>query len=143
MISRWSIGVGVMAMLASAMVALPTAAKTGGDPEPPTSSAVQGREYGSAIRAEFRQNYDGSGYYLAAFGSGPCTPSTATPDVSFSVLPGRWNDSASWATDYNRCDIKIYRDGGFTGPSWGYTNFASGRYLGDYWNDEMSSYRLS
>lgn len=143
MVSRRSIGVGVAAALVPMLIAVPAEAKTGIDFDPPTSDATQGRQFGPFERAEFRENHDGSGHRLLVYGGGACTPSTADPDVSYSFLPGSWNDSASWAADYNRCDIKLYWDGGFQGRSRGYENFASGRYLGNYWNDEMSSYRLS
>lgn len=111
----------------------------------PTGSDNYGTQYGSVLRARMAQHFNGSGYQLRVYGSGACTASTTTPDISISSISRNgWNDAISWASDYNRCDIWFFKGGAFSGPSWGgYKHWGSGAYVGDSWNDTISSFRIS
>ncbi|MGN6253341.1 MAG: hypothetical protein ACTHNS_16165 [Marmoricola sp.] len=111
-----------------------------------TGSWSVGTEYGNTLRAEFRQNTDGSGYYWRTFGSGNCTATTSDVDISISDMstyPNNWDNTASWAKDQAACDTRLYRYSGFsTELTSGWTNYGSGASLAAI-NDLTSSYKLS
>jgi len=101
---------------------------------------------GTTLRNEFRQNVDGSGYYWKTFGSADCTTTTSDVDDSWadtSSHSGGWDNSASWAVDYNQCDTRLSRYANFsTELTSGWTNYGSGASLAAI-NDLTSSYKLS
>lgn len=118
--------------------ALPAAADT------PTGNASLGTQYGSVLRAVLGQNWDGSGYAIFVYGSGACSATYSDFDYSQSVMPYSWNAAVSNVKDYNACDVKLYWDVYFQGSSTGWINGGStGVYVGDFWNDKTSSFRLS
>ena len=127
------------ATFASLMVASPANAALEG----PDRNITYGSQYGSVQRAKLAEHSDGSGNYVMVYGSGACTTSTTTPDISVSSLPSDWNDEISNVKDYNYCDVNLAIDINF-GNSVGYRNFTpTGAYVGDSLNDEVSSFRVS
>lgn len=110
-----------------------------------TGNVSVGTQYGSTLRNQFRQNVDGTGYYWKTYGNGGCSSTTSDVDDSWADMSwkGGWDNSASWAADYNQCDTRLYRYANFgTELTSGWTNFGSGASLAAI-NDVTSSYKLS
>lgn len=114
---------------------------------PATGSVNVGTQYGSVLRAEFRQNVDGTGYYWRTYGGANCSSSTSSADFSWSNMNSNnsWNDVTSYIKDFALCDVKIYRNVDFGDALTGYVNYGSGgqSLAGAALNNRTSSYRLS
>ena len=131
-----------------ALVLSVTLGSTAAQAGPATGSYSAGTQYGDTLRGQFRQNVDGSGYYWRSYGSSACTQATTgTPDFSWSDMNSNknWNDVASWASDHNQCDTKLYQNTGFGGDTIGYLDFGTGgTSLSPYsFSNKTSSYKLS
>lgn len=109
-----------------------------------TANISVGTQYGNVLRAEFKQNVDGSGYFYRTYGSGNCTVSTSTPDIQISSMPN-WDNAASWIKDFAQCDVKIFRFVNFDTALTGYVHYgSSGQSLeGAGLNNLTSSYYVS
>jgi len=121
-----------------ALACVGPASATAGD------SYTVGGQYGSVLRAEFRQNVDGSGFFWKTLGSGDCSKSTTTTaDYTASSMPD-WNDALSWARDRVLCDTKIFQDTGLVNPLTGFVDYGdTGRTVASGLNNRTSSYQLS
>lgn len=100
---------------------------------------------GSYVRQRIWEHSSG-GAVITVFGSSPCTATTSdTETVMSNMVNQGWNDIASAANSYNSCSLNIYRDINFGGDSTGYRWYSSSSpvYLGDIWNDQASSFKLS
>jgi hypothetical protein len=96
------------------------------------------------LRAVFYEHADGSGRQLRYYGGSACSSSTTDTDFSMRVLPSGWNDIISRVSDFNGCDVKLYRDGGLGSALTGYVNYGSGgKYVGGTANDQTSSFTVS
>jgi hypothetical protein len=100
---------------------------------------------GDTLRAIFYENINWTGARLMYYGSSPCTATLSDADFSKSVMPTGWNDRVSSIRDYASCDIKLYTNTNFGGPSTAWINAGStpGYNLPASWNDQASSFRVS
>lgn len=124
------------------------AAHAGWNPNAPTASVSYGSQYGWVVRAVMRENGDGSGYSLTAYGSSSCSGTTSDRDFTRSTLPdSRWDNNVSWASDFNPCDTALYDRMYTSGTLYGngIINFASGSAVNGSqdFNDKTSSFYLS
>lgn len=110
-----------------------------------TANVSVGTQYGSVLRAQFRQNVDGSGYFFRSYGSGDCTGGTGDVDFSISNMASyAWDNAASYAQDYNSCDTKLFRYAGFDTALTGWINYGSGgQTLSGALNNLTTSFQLS
>ncbi len=104
-----------------------------------------GLKYGTHLRAKFTEHWNGTGHTFLVYGSTKCTRSYTRVDNRVPWLRSYgWDNAASRAYDYNRCDVKFYEHPDFRGRSKGYTNYgARGGYVGNRMNDRISSFKLS
>lgn len=109
----------------------------------PSGNVDLGTQYGTLLRAKFAEHFDGSGYWIAVYGSSNCTATLADNDYLQNVMPSSWNDAVSSIADYNYCDVNIARDT-YMGTPRGYVNYGYPLvYVGGTWNDQTSSFALS
>jgi len=111
----------------------------------PASAATATRAgSGDVLIAIFYEHADGSGRQLWYYGTRSCTSTTSDTDYAVGTMPAGWNDIISRVRDFNSCDVKLYTDGNFRGSTTGYVNYGSGgRYVGDFFNDKTSSFKVS
>ncbi len=130
-----------VALLASTPLLFPTSASA------LSNITIQSGD-GDTLRAVFYEHRYFGGYALTYRGGSACSASTSDTDYSRSSMPwniwGSWNDKVSSLRDYNSCDVKLYMDTGFGGPSTSWINAGGGGVnVPSGYNDQTSSFKIS
>jgi hypothetical protein len=121
-------------------VAAPASASPGGSP---TIGS------GDLLRAQLYEHNGGGGHVLTVKGTTVCTKEYSDRETSWKNLVDvrgvNFNDAISFIKDFNKCDVRLYKDANFLGgpPSIWYNGGGAGVYVGDPWNDEASSIEVS
>lgn len=147
-IRRFAVLITAAALMLGFAAANAPAAHADWNPNGPTASVSYGSEYGWVVRAVMRENSNGTGYSLTAYGSSSCSATTSDRDFTKSTLPdSRWDNNVSWASDFNLCDTALYDGTSTSGTLFANTifNFASGGEVNgsQNFNDKTSSFYLS
>jgi len=110
-----------------------------------TAQANTGVGSGPYTRAQLNRFSDGSGEWMFVYGASYCSASTTdTADFSWSSMPSGWDNDISRIYDAYNCDVKLYDLTWFSGYATGFVNYgAGGLYVGNSYNNIMSSFQLS
>lgn len=147
-IRRVAMLISAAALLLGFAAANAPAAHADWNPNGPTASVSYGSQYGWVVRAVMRENNNGTGYSLTAYGSSSCSATTGDRDFTKNTLPdSRWDNNISWASDFNLCDTALYDGTYISGTLFtnSIVNFSSGGEVNgtQNFNDKTSSFYLS
>ena len=61
---------------------------------------------------------DSGGGYFTVTAAAPCD-TNADVDFTLGTVPSGWNDRVSSFQGFNNCSVRLWKNGGATGASWG------------------------